>query len=109
MFSWIPPIAWADAGTLSVKTIVYRIDYYILNPLIQLGFIVALLIFIWGIVQFIMNRNQGSTSPFSKKKGSTESGEHILWGLVGLLIMVSAFGIMSLIKNLIGSDVPIPH
>jgi hypothetical protein len=108
MFSWIiPSIAWASTGTLSVKTIVYRIDYYVLNPLIQLGFVVALIIFVWGVIEYIRDKNQGSVSVFNKNRGGG-AADHILWGLVGLLIMVSAFGIMTLIKNVIGSTIPTP-
>ena len=105
MFSWIPSIAWAATGVLSVKTVIYRIDYYILNPLIELGFVVALGYFIWGVIEYIRNKSQGSIAPFSKKG---DGGDHIIWGLVGLLIMVSAFGIMTLIKNIIGSTIATP-
>ena len=107
MFSWIPLIAWAATGTLSVKTVIYRIDYYILNPLIQLGFIVALIVFVWGVIEYLRQKSQGSISVFDKTRGGG-AADHIGWGLLGLLIMVSAFGIMTLIKNVIGSTIPTP-
>jgi hypothetical protein len=104
MFSWIPSIAWAATSNWSVKTIIYRIDYYILNPLIEVGFVIALAYFVWGVIEYIRKKELGTITPLSKDG----SADHIIWGLVGLLIMVSAFGIMTLIKNIIGSNIVTP-
>lgn len=106
---FIPNIVHADGITLSVKTIMYRISYNILNPLIQVGFAVALLYFVWTIVQYIRERNSGYV--FDKKEkewgGSNGIGQ-ILWGLFGLFIMTSAFVIMQIIAKWIGSTIPTP-
>jgi len=100
---WFPKVAFADSS-LSVAQLMYKIDLYILNPLIKLGFVVALVYFFWGVVMYLKDRNNGSILGGEKGKDSS----HILWGLLGLLIMVSAFGIMSAIKNILGSDVATP-
>ena len=100
---WFPSLAFAD-GTLSVAQLMYKIDLYILNPLIKFGFVVALVYFFWGVVMYIKDRDSGAIIGGGGKK---DSG-HILWGLLGILIMVSAFGILSAIKNIIGSDIATP-
>ena len=113
MFSWIfPIIAYAD-GPISVKLLVFRISYYILNPLIKAGFVVAFVYFIWGIIEYLRDKNAGriwETSVFDKDgKTTSKAGDQIVYGLLGLFIMVSAFGILSWVKTLIGSTVVIPN
>lgn len=66
---------------------------YILNPVIILLLAVALMIFVWGIVQYIAN----SDSEEARRKGRS----HIIWGLVGLVIMVSVRGIIELLRSTI--------
>ncbi len=113
MFSWIVPIiAYAD-GPISVKLLIFRISYYILNPLIKAGFVVAFLYFIWGIIQYLSDKRAGriwETSVFDKDgRATSKAGDQIVYGLLGLFIMVSAFGILGWIKALIGSTVAIPN
>lgn len=70
----------------------------IINPLIALAFGVALLVFIWGIVEFLMALSEG---------GDTAAGkQHMLWGVIGLFIMTAAFGILSIATNTFGIDIP---
>ncbi len=65
----------------------------ILNPLIGLMFVVAIAFFIWGIVEFIWNAGN--------EEKRTTGKQHIIWGLVGLLIMSAVWGIMAIIKNFV--------
>ncbi len=101
MWLLIPTIAYAQEGALSIKQLMFRVSFYVLNPLIIVGFVVALLYFIWGVLSFLRNRDVNATA-------SNEGKQHMLWGLIGLTIMVSAFAIMRLIANIIGSDIPTP-
>jgi hypothetical protein len=117
MFSWFPLIAHAQvvANTPTIKVIMYRLAYYVFNPLIKLGFVIAFLYFMWGIVDYIRDKNAGriweSTSFFDtgdkKGKMETRGADRIMYGLLGLFIMASAFGIANLIKGLVGSTIPI--
>ncbi len=83
------------------QTIILKINYYILNPLIWLLFAVALVVFLWGVVEFLRERDANSQK-------ANDGKQHLLWGLVGMFIMVSAFAIMNLIKSIIGSNIPTP-
>ena len=98
----------ADAATPSVKELVYRVSASILNPLIAIGFVVALAYFMWGIVEYIRDRDSGhlwESSAFGKEGKNAAGADRIVYGLFGLFIMVSVFGILRLIKSLIGADV----
>ncbi len=91
----IPFIAHAD-GPLSIKQLMFRISYYLINPLIVFGFVVALIYFIWGVIDFLRSRESGATD-------KAEGKSHLWYGIVGMVIMVSAFAIMRLIADAIGA------
>ncbi len=79
-------IAYADTASILVA-----VNKEIINPFITLLFAVAILAFIWGLVEFI----QGSDNEEKKTKGQ----QHMLWSILGMVVMVSAIGIMHLIVN----------
>lgn len=70
----------------------------IVNPIIALLFAVALLVFLWGVFQYI----KGSDNPEQRKTGT----QHIIWGLIGLSIMVSAYAIINIALNTFGIRPP---
>ncbi len=63
----------------------------IIQPFVGLLFAVAFLVFFWGIFQMI----KGADSEEDLKTGK----RHLLWGLIGLLIMFGAQGILMIIKG----------
>ena len=75
-----------------------KVNQFILIPIIILLFAVATLYFFWGIVQFINSETTDTKREDGKKKN--------LWGLVGMLIMISAYGIINLILGTFGIDKP---
>ncbi|MFA6536350.1 MAG: hypothetical protein WC250_00860 [Candidatus Paceibacterota bacterium] len=74
---------------LSLDTIIERVATYIVNPLIALLFALAVLYFIYGVFVYM----QGAESEEERTKG----GQHILWGAIGMFVMVSVYGIIRLI------------
>lgn len=48
---------------------------------------------------------------FVYKQGNTEKAQegrqHMLWGIIGMFIMVSVFGIMRILINTLGADIRI--
>ncbi len=66
----------------------------IIQPVVYLLFAVAFLVFFWGIFQMI----RGADSEEDLKTGK----RHLLWGLIGLLIMFGAQGILMIIKGTFG-------
>lgn len=84
------PVAYASVGTLMKS-----IDRVIINPLIILLFALALAYFLYGVMQFVINPGNEEI----KKKGKS----HMMWGVVGMMIMVSVFAIMQIILNTVGA------
>ena len=80
----------------STLSIMYRLQAYIIDPAILIVFSLGFLLFVFGLVEFLWNLNEG---------GENEEGkQHMLWGIVGMLIMVSVFGILELLDNTFGLD-----
>jgi hypothetical protein len=79
---------------MSTEILIQRILDNIVNPIILLMVVVSVVVFLWGVFQFVRN----AESSEERKKG----GLHILWGSVGLFIMVTAYGILNLILGTIG-------
>jgi hypothetical protein len=68
-----------------------KIEKLIINPIIGLLIAIGVIVFLWGVIEFIAGAD-------SEEKRNTGKN-HILWGVVGLFIAVSAFGIMNLLAN----------
>ncbi len=77
--------------TVAADALIGRIETAIINPVIALLFGVALLVFLWGGFEFV----RGADSPDGRATG----GRHILWGSIGMGIMLSVYGIINLILN----------
>lgn len=77
------------ATTITIAPFLDKISSLIINPLIYLVFSIALLTFLVGIVQFI----RSDTSDTKRAQGKNK----ITWGLVGMFIMFSAYGLVRLL------------
>lgn len=74
---------------MSIDEFLNSVNRVILNPLITLFFAIAFLVFFYGIFQFIASETADSKREEGKRK--------ILYGLVGMFIMFSAYGLINLI------------
>lgn len=70
----------------------------IVNPIITLLGIGALVLMVYGVVVFIANGD-------NEEKRATGQ-RHIMWGLIGMVIIFGANAIISLIAGSIGVEVP---
>jgi uncharacterized membrane protein YidH (DUF202 family) len=71
-----------------------RIQAQILAPIITLLALGAFVVFVWGVVQFI-------ASAEDEEKRMTGK-QHMIWGIIGLVIMFGANAIIALIKQTVG-------
>lgn len=83
---------------LDIATLMGRINRAIINPVIILMFVVAVLIFLYGLVEFLAQANNEEIRNTGKR--------HMLWGIIGIAIMISVFGIMQLIISTLGVNAP---
>ena len=75
----------------SVYRLIDSIEFLIINPLIGLLFAAGLVFFLWGLAQFIMNADS--------EEGRTKGKQHMVWGIVGMFIMVGAYAIINILSN----------
>ena len=80
--------------TSAAQSLLLRINEHILNPTIILLFAVATVVFLWGLVQFLIDTDSDT--------GRSDGKKEIMYGLIGMFIMVSVFGIVSLALNTFG-------
>lgn len=80
----------------ALKAFVGKVQAEILDPLITLVALAAFIIFAWGLVDFI----RGAADPTQRKTGQ----QHMLWGIVGLVIIFGAQVILRILKNLVGVE-----
>ena len=71
----------------------------IVNPLLALIFGAGLLVFTWGLVQYLYALNV-------KGEQDQDAKKHMLWGIVGMFIMAAAFTIIRIIANTINAPLP---
>ncbi len=82
----------AAAGLISANPMYIAIRNDVLMPIIYLAFAIALLIFIWGMIGYLVNLRNGATD--DKQQAGKR---HMIWGAIGVAIMISVFGIMQFI------------
>jgi uncharacterized RDD family membrane protein YckC len=73
-----------------------RIVDYVIDPAVKVVFTLGLFMFLWGFVEFLWKLKDGQVSEDGKN--------HMVYGLVGMMIMVSVYGIISLVMNTFGID-----
>lgn len=78
----------------SAEQLVHNFNKIILNPVIGLLFAIALLVFLWGVLQYLISGDS--------ETARSEGGKHIMWGLIGLVVMISAFGIINIALSTFG-------
>lgn len=71
--------------------IIDRLFNIIIIPLISIFFLIATLVFIWGVIQYLMKADSAD----ARTTGRT----HMVWGIVGLTVMFVAVGILRVICN----------
>ena len=72
-----------------------NIKSQIITPIIYLLFALAMVYFLYGVFLFVKN----AENPDKRSEGA----KGILWGIIGMFIMISVWGIVNLILNSIGA------
>ena len=83
---------------MTIVPFLEKVDLVILNPLIFLMFGLAGVYFIYGIVKYL--------SLEAGDKSRKEAQDSIIWGIVGMVIMISVYGLIKFILATFGiSDI----
>jgi len=88
-------VAYASTpGLTTAQSFVGEFNRIILFPVIALLFAVALLVFMWGCYLYIIKAGE----PAARAEGQ----KHIMWGIIGMFIMLSAYAILAIAANTFG-------
>ena len=71
--------------------LIFNIKEYILNPIIGFMFAVAVVMFIYGIVEYIWSADNEEKVEVGKK--------HMIWGIVGIFVMLGVYGILNILSG----------
>jgi hypothetical protein len=83
---------------MDVTDLLRAISLHILNPIILALFAIAFIVFAWGVVEFISSE----TSDVNRSQGKRK----IFWGIFGMFVMISAYGLIRLILDTFGITGP---
>ncbi|MFA6523917.1 MAG: hypothetical protein WC264_01335 [Candidatus Paceibacterota bacterium] len=75
----------------SVDSVISKINTLIINPLIILLFALALMYFLYGVFEFLSNGDNEEKKTTGKK--------HMIWGIVGLTVMMGVWFILGVILD----------
>lgn len=90
-------IAYAAADGAHVtaaKAVLAKIETAILFPLMTLMVAVAFLMFLYGAYEYVLNA--------SDESGRETGRRHMLYGIIGLLVIISAYGILKIAAGTFG-------
>ena len=80
----------------AIEELLRSIIEYVVNPFILLLFGLAGVIFVWGLVVFVRSMDNQEARTTGKK--------HMVWGLVGMVIMFGVLGIIQILLNTFGIE-----
>lgn len=83
-------------STSKLQDVLCYVTKIINNSIIPLIFALALAMFIWGVVQFVLNSDEEA----KKEKGR----QFMLWGIIALTVMVSVWGLVAILGKTFGIE-----
>lgn len=84
----------------AASSLLSKIETIILFPLMTLMGAVALLVFIYGIFEYVRNSESDTARETGKK--------HMMYGIIGLVVMFSALAILKIALNTVGCNIDVP-
>ena len=70
-----------------------KINETILQPIVTLLLAVAVAYFLFGVMRFVKDQ--------SSEDAQQDGKQHMIWGILGLFIMVSVYGIINFINSFV--------
>ena len=86
-----PAIAFAQSGT-QANAILVQVQQ-ILGYVLPIVIVLAVIWIIWGIIQFVTN---------SDEEERAKAKMHIVYGIIGLFVIISLFGLVGFIQSFLG-------
>ncbi len=91
-----------SSSSRSIGELTRVLQEYVFMPISYLLYSVAVLVFFWGLFEFMVSLQ-------ADKSDNREKGKrHMIYGVLGFLIMLSVKGIINMIIGLFGiNDLPV--
>ena len=99
MFGGVPLVSFG-AGPANFGELVTLIINSILKPFVTLIFGLSFAAFLWGMYKYISSANEG---------GKEEARNTIVYGLIGLFVMVSVWGLVRILTGTFDINFVVPQ
>ena len=80
---------------MSITEIFEKIQSDILDPMIAMLFALATALLLWGVILYVIG-SQGDQKKLDQGK------QLMLWGIIGMTVMASAWGIVNILCDFLG-------
>lgn len=87
---------FVNTAYASLDSLLANTNRLIINPIIYLLFAIALVYFLYGMVEFIA----GADNEEKRMTGKN----HMIWGIIGIGIMLSVWSILQILINTLGIE-----
>lgn len=81
-------------SSTSLNEFIGKVDNMIINPLISFLFALAVVFFLYGVFEFLSNQ--------ANEEKKTTGKSHMLWGIVGITIMMGVWFLLGIILSTLG-------
>ena len=85
------PVAQAAVDPAAFTQVVSPIVEHVIYPILELLFGLAIIFFVWGILQFVFKADDEE----GRKRGKLT----MLYGTIGMALMVAAWGVVFFVSN----------
>lgn len=90
--------AAGGAGTLEEILNMFIAPSGLLFQFIRVSVGIALIVFIWGVVRMVLGMQGGESD-----KVIAEGKKRMVWGLIGLFVLISIWGIVAILVTIFGT------
>jgi len=73
-----------------------KVTDQLINPLIGFLFALAVIFFLYGVLEFLLRQES--------EEAKTTGKQHMIWGIIGITIMMGVWTILAVISNTIGTS-----
>lgn len=93
----LPVLAFAQVDTQIDEGLgeIFRVANAVISAAVPIVISLAILVFIWGVLRYVISSDE------DKRK---EGKNLMLWGIVGIFVMVSVWGLVGILQKTIGVD-----
>lgn len=94
------PYAQAHGHVVAATSFVDKLNSNIIFPLLSFLLALAVLVFVWGGFQYLYKAEDSSAR--------AEGQKHMLYGIIGIVVMVTAFALLAMVTRTLFGDAVIP-